>query len=232
MAFENITWGAERIRGELLKLGIKIAKRTIQKNIKEPRLPRRPSQNWSTFLKNHGREIWSCDYFGVTDIFFRQLFAFVIVELDTRRIVHIGVTRHSTDNWTARQLREVTPFGEQPKYLIRDNDHKFGPVFERVAQDTGIQILKTPIKAPNANAIWERLIGTFRRECLVFFLLLSERPLCKVLQEYTLFYHKSRPHQGIGQQRPLKLETPAVEEGKIVAFPVLGGLHHTYQRVA
>jgi putative transposase len=232
MAAANQTWGAERIRGELLKLGIKVAKRTVQKYMKVPGQPRRPNQNWSTFLKNHSQEIWSCDYFGVTDIFFRQLYAFIIVELGSRRIVHIGVTRHPTDEWTAQQLKEATPFGERPKYLIRDNDRKFGPAFQRVAQDTSIEIFKTPIKAPNANAVCERLIGTFRRECLDFFLIINERHLSKVLQEYREFYNNSRPHQGIGQQRPIKVETPTVEEGKIVAFPVLGGLHHNYQRVA
>ncbi len=195
--------------------------------MKEPRPPRRPNQNWSTFLKNHRSEIWSCDYFSVTNIFFRQLYAFVIVELGSRRIVHIGVTRHPTDEWTAQQLREATPFGEQPKYLIRDNDRKFGPQFQRVAESTGIEIIKTPIHTPNANAICERLIGTFRRECLDFFLIISERHLSKVLKEYREYYNKSRPHQGIGQQRPVKVETPTAEQGKIVAFPVLGGLHYT-----
>ncbi len=201
-------------------------------NKPRPRSPRKPNQNWSTFLKNHAGEIWSCDYFGVTDILFRQLYAFVIVELGSRRIVHIGVTRHPTDEWTAQQLREATPFGQKPKYLIRDNDRKYGPQFERVAQNTGIKIIKSPIKAPNANAVCERLIGTLRRECLDFFLILSQRHLSKVLNDYSLFYNKSRPHQGISQQRPVKPDISIVEEGKVVAFPVLEGLHHTYQRVA
>ncbi len=108
MAADNKTWGAERIRGELLKLGLKVAKRTIQKYMKVPGQPRRPSQNWSTFLKNHSQEIWSCDYFGVTDIFFRQLYAFVIVELGSRRIVHVGITKLPTDEWTAQQLGDQT----------------------------------------------------------------------------------------------------------------------------
>jgi putative transposase len=232
MAAENQTWGAERIRGELLKLGIKVAKRTIQKYMKGPQQPRRPSQNWSTFLKNHSQDIWSCDYFGITNIFFRQLYAFVIIELGSRRIVHIGMTRHPTDDWTAQQLKEVTPFGQQPKYLIRDNDRKFGPEFARVAQDTDIEILKTPIKAPNANAVCERLIGSFRRECLDFFLILSERHLSKVLKEYVGYYNNWRPHQGIGQQRPIKPATLPAPKGQVVAFPVLGGLYHTYERAA
>ncbi len=232
MAADNQTWGAERIRGELLKLGIKVAKRTVQKYMKVPGQPRRPNQNWSTFLNNHKSEIWSCDYFGVTDIFFRQLYAFVIVELGSRRIVHIGITKHPTDEWTAQQLREATPFCEGPKYLIRDNDRKFGPKFEEIAQNTGIEIIKTPIEAPNANAVCERLIGSFRRECLDFFLILSERHLSKVLKEYVLYYNTSRPHQGIDQQRPIKPKLLPAERRQIVAFPVLGGLHHTYERAA
>ena len=232
MATNNQTWGAERIRGELLKLGIKVAKRTIQRYMKEHRPHRRPNQNWSIFLKNHASEIWACDYFGVTDIFFRQLYAFVIVELGNRRIIHIGVTRHPTDEWTAQQLKEATPFAQKPNYLIRDNDRKFGPKFQQVAQDTGIEILKTPIKAPNANAVCERLIGSLRRECLDFLIILNERHLSKVLKEYVQFYNNSRPHQGIGQQIPIKVETLPAPKGEIVAFPVLGGLHHTYHRAA
>lgn len=115
MATENQTWGAERIREELLKLGIKVAKRTIQKYMKKPGQPRRPNQNWNTFLKNHSQEIWACDYFGVTNIFFRQLYASVIVELGSRRIIHVGITKHPTDEWTAQQLKEATPFEQRPK---------------------------------------------------------------------------------------------------------------------
>jgi hypothetical protein len=102
MTSENPLWGAERIRGELLKLQIRISKRTIQKYIRQAKPARPPSQNWRTFLKNHGHEIWSCDYLPITDIFFRQLYAFVIVELSSRKIIHIAVTRHPTDEWTAQ----------------------------------------------------------------------------------------------------------------------------------
>ncbi len=130
---------------------------------------------WATYLtkvycpNKTGHQIATCDYFSVTNIFFHQLYAFVRVELDSRKIVHKGVTLHHTDEWTAQQLRQATPFGEQPKYSIRDNDRKFGPHFKQVAESTGIEIIKTPIKAPNANAICERPIGTLRRECLDFF---------------------------------------------------------------
>ena len=111
--------------------------------------------------------------------------------------MHVGVTRHPTDAWMAQQLREATPFGEHPKYLIRDNDAKFGSQFARVAADAGIEILKTPFHAPKANAICERFLGSVRRECLDHFLILGERHLQRVLQEYVAYFNLDRPHQGI-----------------------------------
>ena len=230
MASENPLWGAERIRGEFLKLEIKVAKRTIQKYMRQAKPARPPSQNWSTFLKNHGHEIWSCDYLPITDIFFRQLYAFVIVELSTRKIIHIGVTRHPTDEWTAQQLREATPYDQRPKYLIRDNDAKFSTHFEQVATGASIKVLKTPFQAPNANAICERLMRSIRQECLDHFLILNERHLSKILKKYIEYYNLHRPHQGIGQLTPVKSGAKVETGGKIVAFPILGGLHHYYEK--
>jgi putative transposase len=230
MTIENPLWGAERIRGELLKLEIKVAKRTIQKYMRQAKPARPPSQTWRTFLKNHGYEIWSCDYLPITDIFFRQLYAFVIVELSTRKIIHIGVTRHPTDEWTAQQLREATPFDQRPKYLIRDNDAKFSTHFERVATGASIIVLKTPFQAPNANAICERLMRSIRQECLNHFLILNEGHLSKVIKEYIEYYNLQRPHQGIGQLTPVKSGTKVETGGKIVALPILGGLHHYYEK--
>jgi putative transposase len=232
MASENRLWGAERIQGELLKLNIKVSKRTIQKYMRQAKPSPSSSQNWSTFLKNHSHQIWSCDFLPVNDIFFRQLYAFVIMELGSRKIVHVGVTAHPTDEWTAQQLREATPFEQRPKYLIRDNDTKFGTHFKQVAEGAGIKVLKTPIKAPNANANCERLLGTIRRELLDHFLIFNERHLKVVLQEFVSYYNSWRPHQGIGQATPIKAAAPANSSGKILAFPVLGGLHHHYQRAA
>ena len=126
MAAANRLWGAERIRGELLKLGIRVAKTTVQRYMRQARPLRRSGQTWATFLRTHASAIWACDFLPVTDLLFRQLYAFFIVELATRRVVHVGVTRHPTDAWVAQQLREATPFGQHPTYLIRDNDTKFG----------------------------------------------------------------------------------------------------------
>jgi len=134
MAAANRSWGAERIRGELLKLHIHVAKTTIQRYMRQARPPRRSGQTWTTFLHNHAAAIWACDFLPVTDLLFRPLYAFFIVEVASRRVMRVGVTRHPTDAWVAQQLREATPFGIAPRYLIRDNDSKFGPVFARVAQ--------------------------------------------------------------------------------------------------
>jgi transposase InsO family protein len=231
MARENRTWGAERIRGELLKLGIRVARNTILKYLQRVRKPTAPDQTWLTFLHNHASQVWACDFLQTFDLFFRALFVFVIVELESRRVVHFAVTRHPTDAWVAQQLREATPYGLKPRFLIRDRDRKFGEAFGRVVKGTSIDILLTPYRAPQANAICERFWGSLRRECLDFFILLGERHLYRVVKEYVAYFNTARPHQGIGQRIPGELE-PSVGEGEIIAFPVLGGLHHDYRRAA
>jgi len=140
MATKNRLWRAERIRGELLKLGIHVCKRTIQKYMRHVRPPSAGGQRWATFLHNHAAQIWACDFLQVTDLFFRPLFAFFVIELKSRRVIHRGVTRSPTDSWVAQQLREATPYGQAPKYLIRDNDCKFGPCFARVSQYSTIPL--------------------------------------------------------------------------------------------
>jgi putative transposase len=140
MAANNRLWGAERIRGELLKLDIRVSKRTIQKYMRQGRPKRARGQTWKTFLRNHAAEVWACDFLQVTDLFFRPLFAFFIIELKSRKVMHVNVTRSPTDLWAAQQLREATPYGQAPKYLIRDNDRKFGSNFARVATTSGIKI--------------------------------------------------------------------------------------------
>ena len=230
MARDNRTWGAERIRGELLKLGVQVSKSTIQKYIYETRKPGAPKQTWATFLRNHAAEIWACDYLQTHDLFFRTLFVFVIIELGSRRLVHFGVTRNPTDAWVAQQLREATPFGEGPRYLIRDNDNKFGDAFARVADGTGIEVLTTPYQAPKANAICERFLGSVRRECLDFFLVLSKRHLHQTLNQYQAYFNHARPHQGIGQRIPCQSVQGTELSGneQLITRPVLGGLHHDY----
>ena len=196
---------------------------------------RRSGQTWSTFLKNHFKDIWACDFTVVNDLLFRSWYVFVIMELHTRRIVHAAVTRFPTDEWVAQQLREATPWGEGPKYLIRDRDSKYGKQFAAVAG--GIKILKTPVQAPRANSYCERLIGSLRRECLDHMLILNRLKLDRIVQEYLDYYNHSRPHQGIGQQIPecLAEDNPwptRKSGGKITSTRVLNGLHHSYARAA
>jgi putative transposase len=235
MARDNRLWGAERIRGELLKLGLHVSKRTIQKYMRHVRTTRPRGQNWVTFLHTHAEQIWACDFLPVTDLFFRSLFAFFIIELKSRKVIHVGVTRFPTDAWTAQQLREATAYGAGPKHLIRDNDSKFGVTFARVAKTSRIEILKTPYQAPRANAISERFLLSVRRECLDHLLILHEKQLQRVLGAYVHYFNRARPHQGIKQQRPESQAgslPPDLTGVKVLSFPVLGGLHHDYRRSA
>jgi putative transposase len=173
----------------------------------------------------------ACDFLSVTDLWFRSLFAFFLIELGSRKVVHVGVTRHPTDEWIAQQLREATPFGTRPRYLIRDNDSKYGPQMARVAATSQIEILKTPVRAPQANAICERFLGSVRQECLDHVLVLHERHLGRVLREYVEYFNRARPHQGIDQALPGRTEMrTGGSKGNqtIVSLPILGGLHHDY----
>jgi len=235
-AAANVLWGAERIRGELLKLDIRVAKWTVQKYMCDARPPRHAGQPWATFLRNHAGDIWACDFLPVTDLLFRPVYAFFIIALGTRRVVHVGVTRHPTDAWVAQQLREATPFGQRPRYLIRDNDSKYGSAFTRVAEASGITVVRTAYRAPRQNATCERFLGSVRRECLDHVLVLGEAHLRRILREYATYFNTARPHQGLQQAPPDAGTEPQLlrpEPGRTVrAVPVLGGLHHTYQRAA
>ncbi len=234
MARENRTWGAERIRGELLKLGIKVGKPTIQKYMRRVRQGASGrSQTWSTFLRNHAHEICACDFAVVHDILFRPVYIFIIIAHETRKIVQAAITRHPTGRWIAQQLREATPWNNKPKYLIRDNDKKFGHQFSEAAKNCGIKELKTPIAAPRANALCERFIGSLRRECLDHVIILNSRQGKRKVTEYTTYYNHHRPHQGIQQQRPAMMtQSPAPTsqriQGRIISTPHLSGLQHSY----
>jgi putative transposase len=131
----------------------------------------------------------------VTDLFFRSLFAFFIVERHSWRVIHVGVTRSPTDAWASQQLREATAYGRGPKYLIRDREAKFGPRFARVVATSGIKLLKTPSHTPRANAICERFLGSVRRECLDHLFILQEKQLHHVLRAYVQYFNQARPQE-------------------------------------
>ncbi len=167
-------------------------------------------------------------------LFFRRAFVFFLIALGSRRVVHFGVTRDPTSEWITQQLREDTPDGSGPKYLIRDNDGKYGALFDRVAAACGIEIVKIPYRAPRANAGCERFLGSVRRECSDHLLIFSDRQLYRVVKEFVEYFNRVCPHQGIGQRIPKLPNADERAEGKsrMIAFPVLNGLHHDYRRAA
>jgi len=233
MAAENRLWGAERIRGELLKVGVRVAKRTVQRHMRgaRPSTPR-GGQSWATFLRNH--TVWACDFLQTYDIWFRPVFAFFIVDVNAKRVVHVAVARAPTQAWTAQQLCNATPFGQGPQFIIRDRDDRFSAVFDRVAKGTGIRVLRTAVQAPLMNSVCERFLGSVRRECLDHVIVLGEAHLRHVLAEYAVdYFNVARPHQGIRQQIPVPDERARARfDGSVMGLPVLGGLHHDYRAAA
>lgn len=189
---------------------------------------RRGSPSWPTT----GRDIWAAAFLPVTDLLFRQVYTFFVIEIASRRVVHVGVTRRPTDARVAQQLREATPFGQHPKHLIVDNDSKYAGVFARVAQTTGTDIVRTAFRAPKENAICERFLGSVRRERLDHLLVLGETHLRRILREHATYFNRNRPHQGLGQRIPDPPEEDLHPLGSVQALPVLGRLHHTYRRAA
>ncbi len=233
LARENPRWGSLRIVGELRKLGYDISSRTVRR-YRRSRWRGPPSQSWRTFLKNHAPPIWAADFFTVQTLALKTLYVFLFISHSRRRLVHLNVTAHPNAAWVWRPLIEATPWGKQPKHLIRDRDCCYGESFNPRAARLGIKVILTPIRAPKANAIAERVIRTLRRECLDHLIIINERHLRAVLGEYEVHYNNGRPH------RTLDLETPTgpparaspPRVGRIVARPVLGGLHHEYEWLA
>jgi putative transposase len=231
MAKRNRLWGAERIRGELLKLGVRVSKRTIQKYMKD--VPSRiGGQSWATFLANHADATWACDFIQAYDILFRQVYAFFIVHLGSRRVVYAAACRNPTQEWTTQQLRNATMDGDAPRILLRDRDGKFGASFDRAAEGVGIRVIKTAVRAPDMNAVAERFVGSARREILDHVIVIDDQHLGRLVAQYKEYFNEARPHQGIGQRIPGKPAIAIDITKPIVAKPVLGGLHHDYRRAA
>jgi transposase InsO family protein len=227
---ENPLWGAPRIHGELLKLGIDVGETSVGKYMRHRRQP--PSQTWRTFLKNHVTAMVSVDFFTVPTIRFQVLYVFLVLAHDRRRILHVGVTAHPTAAWTAQQLREAFPWETAPRYLLRDRDAIFGRDFVDQVTAFGMsEVLSTP-GSPWQRAFIERVIGTIRRECLDHVIVLSERSLRRHLIRFLAYYHKSRTHLGLQKDAPERRPVQGPEVGRIVAFPEMGGLHHRYERRA
>jgi putative transposase len=230
MSLANPRWGAPRIHGELLKLGIDISQATVAKYMIRNRRP--PSQTWKTFLKNHMEDLVSTDFFVVPTSTFRVLFVFIVLSHDRRRPVHFAVTTHPTAEWTAQQLMQAFPWDRAPRYLLRDRDGSYGELFHRAADWLGVHEVLTAPQSPWQNAYVERLIGSIRRECLDHVIVLGEVGLRRILKSYFRYYDQTRTHLALDKDAPVHRPAQAPELGRVVAFPQVGGLHHRYERRA
>jgi putative transposase len=220
-------WGAPRIHGELLKLGIAISQATVARYMVRGRRP--PSQTWRTFLTNHRDQLRAVDFFVVPTVTYRLLFVLVLLAHDRRRLVHLAVTAHPTAAWTAQQLREAYPWNTTPGYLIRDRDHAFEGL-ATTASAMGMHEVLTAPGAPWQNAYVERFIGSVRRECLDHVLVFNEFGLRRVLRGYRDYYERTRTHLALDKDAPIP--RPIMHDGVVVAIPEIGGLHHRYERRA
>lgn len=244
MALENPTWGQARVAAELsVKLGIHVSPRTVRRYWPpepERRGPRRTaSQHWETFVRNHVRSIVACDFLVVVTARFRVLYVFLVMELGTRRIVHCNVTAHPTAEWTLQQFREAIPTDHSYRFLIRDRDSIFSAEVDEQLKAFGLRVLRTPARAPQANAYCERLVGTVRRECLDFMIPFGEAHLQRILKEWVSHYNQGRPHLSLGPGIPeplvMKVHPPVQDrrffskEYKVRSRRILGGLHHEYR---
>jgi transposase InsO family protein len=227
---ENPLWGAPRIHGERLKLSIDIGETSVGKYMLHRRKP--PSQTWRTFLENHVKSMVSVDFFTVPTLRFQILYVFLVLAHDRRRIVHFGVTAHPTAEWTVQQLREAFPWDTAPRYLLRDRDSIFGLDFVAQVKAMGIKEVLSAPRSPWQRAYVERVIGTFRRECLDHVIVFNEASLYRHVKLFTSYYHESRTHLSLGKDTPEPRPVQPIELGGIIAIPQLGGLHHRYERRA
>jgi transposase InsO family protein len=227
MSMANPLWGAPRIHGELLKLGIDVGQTSVAKYMARRRGP--PSQGWKTFLRNHADGIASMDIFVVPTISFRLLYGLLIVRHYRRELVWLGVTTHPNAEWIARQLTEAFGWEKAPAYIIRDRDRAYGEAFIQRIRAMGIRDRPTSPHSPWQNGYAERLIGSIRRDCLDHVVIFGERHLRHLLRSYQKYYNEARTHLSLCKDAPVSREVRAV--GPVISVPMLGGLHHQYVRI-
>jgi putative transposase len=243
LARENPTWGYRRIHGELIGLGLRVAASTVWQVLQRaglPPAPRRASETWRAFLREQAAGILACDFIAVDTLFFRRLYVLVFIELQTR-IVHLaGVTADPTGAWVTQQARNligtVTDRAAPTRILIRDRDAKYSASFDEVFRSEGIRIIRTPVRAPRANAVMERWFASLRRECLDRLLIVGRRHLERVLRIYLGHYNTHRPHRSLDQRAPAS-PVPVkprgmVDIGAVYRRDRLGGLIHEYEIAA
>ena len=230
MSQANPLWGAPRIHGELLKLGIEISQASISKYMIRGGKP--PSQAWRTFLENHVGELVSIDFLTVPTLSFRVLCVFVVLAHERRRVVHFNVTDSPTAEWTSLQILQAFPWDSAPRYLLRDRDCTYGQAFVRRVQAMGIKEVKIAPRSPWQNPFAERFVGTLRRDCLDHVIILNENHLRRIVRNYLGYYHDSRTHLSLEKDSPEPRTIEPLESGEIIALLQVGGLHHRYTRRA
>jgi len=226
----NPLWGAPRVHGELVKLGISMSQAAVSKYMVRHRTP--PSQTWRSFLNNHVPDLVSVDFFTLPTATFKVLFVFLVLRHDRRRIVHANVTEYPSGEWTAQHIVEAFPWDSTPRYLLRGRDRIYDPSFNRRVVPLGIQQVLTAPRSPWQNPFVERLIGSLRRECFDHVIVLDERHLKRILREYIDYYHSCRTHlpREKDAPEPRLVESPTM--GNVTAVPKVGGLHHYDTRLA
>jgi transposase InsO family protein len=227
MSLANRLWGAPRIHGELLKLGIEVAQSTVAKYMAKS--GRGSPQTWKTFLHNHAAGIGAMDFLIVPTVGFRLLFVLVILRHERRRLMALSVTAHPTAEWIARQITDAFPWDEAPDYMIRDRDASYGQTVRKRLAAMGIRDHPTASRSPWQNGHAERLIGSIRRECLDHVIVFGEAPLRRILAAYAGYYNELRTHLSLGKDSPR--HRPAQRLGQLAAQPILGGLHHHCCRI-
>jgi putative transposase len=222
----NPTWGSPRIMGELRKLGINVAKCTIEKYRPSVRTP--PSPTWKAFLSNHVKDIVACDFFTVPTVQCRVLFVFIMLAHERRHIAHFNVTEHPTAQWTAQQVVEAFPWGTAPRYLLRDRDGIYGELVQQRIKTMHIEEVKIAPRSPWQNPYCERVIGSIRRDALDQVIVLNEQHLRRVLRSYVDYYHHWRTHLSLEMDAPESRAVHPPELGPVRKRPEVGGLHHHY----
>jgi transposase InsO family protein len=230
MSRANPLWGAPRIHGELLKLGIEVSQATVGRYL--PWRPKAPSPTWRSFLQHRRPDIAAVDMFVVVTATFRLLYVMVVLGHERRKVIHFDVTPNPTQVWLARQITEAFPWDTTPRFLLRDRDASYGLTFRARVQAMAIEEVITAPRSPWQNAYVERIIGSIRRECLDHVIVSDERHLRRVLSAYFEYHHRSRTHLSLDKDCPEPRPIQPPSAGTVVAFPQVGGLHHRYERRA